>query len=164
MADQHLLRKVGESDAMDDRIENLQKDQFTSNESNRLTLSIKGIKSSQILSTIAFFQNYIDDRLTAKQKFEFRSLMQKMLAYIENHEDEFRKHQSDSVAGCAMLIVSSFLGVSRKDFLAALRPLGKNLFRTVERIKKSACYNRLKEGFGLIKKVFQKELKGAQDS
>lgn len=117
-----------------------------------LSCKIDGLKGNQIIATIGSFHNQIYETLTKDQNKNFGFFMQKMLEFIEIHEKEFRKHKSDSVAGCAMLIVSSHIGVNKTNFLNALRPQQKNLFKTIARQKKSACYNLLKDGFQLIKK------------
>lgn len=107
----------------------------------------------QILETVNFFYSKIYDRQNPSGNSQFVTLVNSMFEFVETHQEDFKKHQSDSIAGCTLYLVCTSLEVNKKDFLEILRPLKRHLFKKVENIKKAACYKVLKTAFvKLLKK------------
>lgn len=125
-------------------------------------LNLKGIKAHQILVTISTVYQYLDCKISKKQADAFENYVTRMQDFIEEHEESFRKHQSDSMAGCTLFLISSYIKISKKDFMESLKPLRKKLFTKIDKIKKSACYNPLKKAFQHI--VVKSQLPTTQNS
>lgn len=120
---------------------------------SKFSLHLKGIKGMQILETVNFFYSKIYDRQNPSGNSQFVTLVNSMFEFVETHQEDFKKHQSDSIAGCTLYLVCTSLEVNKKDFLEILRPLKRHLFKKVENIKKAACYKVLKSAFvKLLKK------------
>jgi hypothetical protein len=119
----------------------------------KFSLHLKGIKGMQILETVNFFYSKIFGGQNPATNSKFVTLVNAMFEFVEIHQDDFKKHQSDSIAGCTLYLVCTSLEVNKKVFLEILRPLKRHLFKKVENIKKAACYKVLKTAFvKLLKK------------
>lgn len=114
---------------------------------HKFSLGIKGIKAHQILATLSIFYSNVQDKLEPQMQREFELMTKLMLEFIETQEENFRKHQSDSIAGSVAFLISSGLNMGKKEFLNGIKPLKKNLFKNIEKIKKCACYPMLKKGY-----------------
>lgn len=73
-----------------------------------------------------------------------------MLDNYEKNEEFFRTSHGESLAASILLLAGSKVGVSKTDFLEALKPWNKKMFSRVEMIKKNACYKQWKKIFTKI--------------
>ena len=123
-----------------------------------LHIDMKGLKSNQILKTIDIFAESTKGKLSAKEHKTMYALAQEMLNFVEENHNDFKRHQGESVAICMQLLIGSKLGLSRRDFLEAWRPMKRKLFKSIESIKTSRCYLPLKSAFGKIWNGFSKKM------
>lgn len=115
-----------------------------------LTINQKGLKSSQILKTIGIFQSSIRSKLPIKDQKTMNALTQEMLNFVEEKDDNFKRHQGESIAICMLLLIASKLGISKKDYLEPWKPLKRKMFKSIDNIKSSTCYPILKPAFAKI--------------
>lgn len=115
----------------------------------KLYLKCDGKKSGLVMFNIARFQQMIESKIDAKTYREFLDFVQKMLDNYEKNEEIFKTSHGESLAASILLLAASKVGVSKTDFLEALKPWNKKMFTKVEMIKKNACYK-------LWKKIFIK--------
>ena len=75
--------------------------------------------------------------------------------WLELNEEKVKGHVSESVAQVMLFLVSSRIGVSKKDFITNLKPnvKAKRNLPKIENIKKLHCYV-------LLKKTFKKIIEG----
>merc|ERR1712010_294551 len=114
-------------------------------EVKRLTAS--GPKSSQLLFCMTLFQMHMKGKWCPKVEQQFLKHSQAMLDYFTNNSDEMKNQHAESIAASICLLVGSLIGISKKDFLEAMKPMKKNMLTKVEKIKKSTCYSLMKRAF-----------------
>lgn len=124
-------------------------------EKKRFSLSMegaKGMKAGLVVCTIATVQQEIGSKLSEEKKEQVSSDIRSMLEYFYKEEKMFKTSQAESIAGCILLLAASNSGVGKKEFLEALKPLKKSMFKNVKLIKKSTCYTTLKKAYRALLK------------
>ena len=106
-----------------------------------------GPKSSQLLFCMTLFQSHMKGKWCSKVEQAFLKYSQAMLDYFSNNSEEMKNQHAESIAASICLLVESLIGISKKDFLEAMKPMKKNMLTKVEKIKKSTCYSIMKKAF-----------------
>jgi len=115
-----------------------------------------GLKGPILMECIAVFQQELKMQMTSEDKSIFNTHVQGLLDFCEANEKFVSTSHAESIAGCILLLVSTQLGIGKKQFLNALSPMKKRMFQKVEHIKKSSCYTQLKNGYSTIKAKINK--------
>jgi len=110
-------------------------------------LSASGPKSSQLLFCMTLFQMHMKGKWDKKLEQEFLNYTQTMLDFMNNNVEMMKNQHAESIAASICLLVGSKIGISKKDFLDAMKPMKKNMLTKVEKIKKSTCYSIMKKAF-----------------
>ena len=118
-----------------------------SNEINPVKLTCVGPKSAQLLFCMNLFQMQMKSKWNFTMEQEFLKLSQIMLDFFSSNIDSLKKQHAESIAASICLFVGSKIGISKKDFLEAMKPMKKNMVNKVDKIKKSTCYIQLKKAF-----------------
>lgn len=124
-------------------IEELTTQDDTSSSKNLICLNLESnLASKKIMLKISSFSSQMKDKFTSEQKKEFNKYIKRFLNWLELNEDSIKGHMSDSLAQVILYLVSSKIGISKKDFIANLKPNVKTNRNKpkVENIKKLLCY------------------------
>jgi len=118
-----------------------------SSECGSIKLNCVGPKSAQLLYCMNLFQMQMKFKWTPAMEHEFLKLSQFMLDFFSANSDSLKNQHAESIAAAICLLIGSRIGISKKDFLDAMKPMKKNMLSKVDKIKKSTCYIQMKKAF-----------------
>lgn len=119
----------------------------SSHECKPVRLTCVGPKSTQLLFCMNLFQMQMKSKWNFAMEQEFLKLSQIMLDFFSSNVNQLKNQHAESIAASICLLVGSKIGVSKKDFLDAMKPMKKNMVSKVDKIKKSTCYIQMKVAF-----------------